>query len=83
MPDTPTIIQRKVDHIEVNLTRPVAFHSVTTGLESYQFIHEALSETALGDVALDTVFLGQAKVLAAFANERAEGEGHGTTPMRG
>ncbi len=58
MTDTQNIAQRKEDHIEVNLTRPVAFESVTTGLERYQFLHEALPEMALGDVDLGTSFLG-------------------------
>ena len=59
MPDLPSIAQRKEDHIEVNLTRPVAFQSVTTGLERYQFIHEALPGMALGDVDLGACFLGR------------------------
>lgn len=59
MHDTPAITQRKEDHIEVNLTQPVDFQSVTTGLERYQFIHEALPEMALGDVDLATWFLGR------------------------
>jgi isopentenyl-diphosphate delta-isomerase len=58
MPEVPGIIRRKEDHIEVNLTRPVSFQSVTTGLERYQFIHEALPEMALGDVNLETDFIG-------------------------
>jgi isopentenyl-diphosphate delta-isomerase len=60
MTDLPTITQRKEDHIEVGLTRPVAFEDVTTGLERYQFIHEALPEMSLGDVDLGTRFLGHA-----------------------
>lgn len=59
MHDPPTIAQRKEDHIEINLTQPVAFDSVTTGLDRYQFIHEALPEIAPGDIDLGTGFLGR------------------------
>jgi isopentenyl-diphosphate delta-isomerase len=52
-----TTRQRKTDHIRINLEEDV--HSgLTTGLERFSFIHEALPDFNLRDVSLDTVFLG-------------------------
>jgi isopentenyl-diphosphate delta-isomerase len=73
MSHTPTIAQRKEDHIEVNLTRPVTFDSVTTGLERYQFIHEALPDMALGDIELGTMFLGHALGTPVFISSMTGG----------
>src|ERR1041384_4269237 len=40
------IDQRKADHIKINLEKDVR-SALTTGLENYQFIHEALPELDL------------------------------------
>ncbi len=49
MPKVAPIEQRKADHIKINLEKDV--HSaLTTGLEHYQFIHEALPELNLDEV---------------------------------
>ena len=40
------IDQRKADHIKINLEQDVR-SALTTGLENYQFIHEALPELDL------------------------------------
>ncbi|HNB36865.1 MAG TPA: type 2 isopentenyl-diphosphate Delta-isomerase, partial [Anaerolineales bacterium] len=45
------IDQRKADHIKINLEQDVR-SALTTGLENYQFIHEALPELDLN--RLDT-----------------------------
>ena len=51
--------QRKADHIRINLEEDVGFDRLTTGLEQYHFIHQALPELNLADVDLDTTFFGK------------------------
>ena len=50
----PKINQRKADHIKINLEQDVR-SALTTGLENYHFIHEALPELDLNriDTSLD------------------------------
>jgi isopentenyl-diphosphate Delta-isomerase len=45
-----TIDQRKADHIRINLEEDVQFPTLTTGLERYRFVHQALPELNLADV---------------------------------
>lgn len=45
-----SINQRKADHIRINLEENVAFPSLTTGLEQYRFVHQALPELNLSEV---------------------------------
>ncbi|MCC6567944.1 MAG: alpha-hydroxy-acid oxidizing protein, partial [Anaerolineales bacterium] len=56
------IDQRKADHIKINLEQDVR-SALTTGLENYHFIHEALPELDLN--RLDTTVSLFAKRLAA------------------
>ena len=52
-----TIDQRKADHIRINLEEDVQFPTLTTGLERYRFVHNALPELDLAEVdAQVTVF---------------------------
>jgi isopentenyl-diphosphate delta-isomerase len=51
--------QRKSEHLHINLEKDVAFPRVTTGLERYFFVHNALPEIALGEVDVSTAFLGR------------------------
>ncbi len=44
------IDQRKADHIRINLEENVQFPALTTGLEHFHFVHEALPELALDEV---------------------------------
>ena len=46
MPKVAPIDQRKADHIKINLEKDVR-SALTTGLENYHFVHEALPELAL------------------------------------
>lgn len=48
--DTPTTESRKADHIRINLEENVQFPNVTTGLENYRFMHNALPELNLQDI---------------------------------
>lgn len=48
----PSIEDRKTDHIRINLNKDVQFPRLTTGLERYRFMHQALPELDLA--AIDT-----------------------------
>lgn len=51
--------QRKADHIRINLEEDVSFDRLTTGLERYRFIHQALPELNLAEIDLNTSFFGK------------------------
>lgn len=53
------IERRKADHIRINLEEDVSFDRLTTGLERYRFIHQALPETDLAAVDLTTTAFGR------------------------
>ena len=57
------IEQRKADHIRINLEEEVGFPRLTTGLERYRFVHQALPELDLP--AIDTTVQLFGKTLAA------------------
>jgi isopentenyl-diphosphate delta-isomerase len=42
--------QRKEDHIRINLEKDVNFRRLTTGLEHYHFLHQALPELDMAQV---------------------------------
>ena len=48
--ETPTTESRKVDHIRINLEHDVQFPRLTTGLERYRFMHQALPELNLSEI---------------------------------
>lgn len=52
--------QRKLEHLRINLEEEVSVPRVSTGLEQYGFLHNALPEISLHDVDLSTTFLGHA-----------------------
>jgi isopentenyl-diphosphate delta-isomerase len=45
-----SIDQRKADHIRINLEEDVQFPALTTGLEEYRFMHQALPELDLAEI---------------------------------
>lgn len=51
--------QRKSEHLHINLEKDVSFPRLTTGLEKYRFVHNALPGIALNEVDLTTTFLGR------------------------
>ncbi len=51
--------QRKSEHLRINLEQDVRFPHLTTGLERYRFVHNALPEVSLDEVELATRFLGK------------------------
>ena len=46
----PTTEKRKADHIRINLEEDVFFKKLTSGLENYFFMHQALPEINLAEV---------------------------------
>lgn len=59
MSTPPEIERRKADHIRINLEEDVQFPRLTTGLERYRFIHQALPELNLDEIDLSTTLLGK------------------------
>ena len=51
--------QRKLEHLHINLEQDVRFPRLTTGLERYHFVHNALPEVSLRKLDLSTTFLGK------------------------
>lgn len=51
--------QRKADHIRINLERDVAFKGLTTGLESYFFMHQAVPELNLAQIDTQATLFGK------------------------
>ena len=50
---------RKADHIRINLEEDVRFPRLTTGLERYRFVHQALPELDLEQIDRSVVLLGK------------------------
>ena len=51
--------QRKLEHLRINLEEDVSFPQLTTGLERYRFVHNALPELSLERIDIATTFLGK------------------------
>lgn len=51
--------QRKSEHLRINLEEDVSFPRLTTGLEGYHFVPNALPGIALAEVTTATTFLGK------------------------
>ncbi len=51
--------RRKADHIRINLEEDVKFKQLTTGLETYFFMHEALPELDLAQVDTTVTLFGK------------------------
>jgi len=56
--DDPIITSRKTDHIRINLEKDVT-SSLSTGLERYRFIHQALPELDLNSIDLGQSIFGR------------------------
>jgi isopentenyl-diphosphate delta-isomerase len=57
--DTAATEGRKADHIAINLEKDVQFPRLTTGLEHYRFMHQALPEIDLKDVDTSVTLFGK------------------------
>ncbi len=51
--------KRKYEHLHINLTRNVQFEAVSTGLENYRFLHQALPEVDAGSIDLSITLFGK------------------------
>lgn len=58
--DTNLTERRKDEHIRINLEEQVQFPRLTSGLERYRFMHQAVPELDLAAVSTQTSFLGKA-----------------------
>ncbi len=52
-------IERKHSHVEICLQGNIGFNRKTTGLERFEFEHNALPELSFSDIDLSTTFLGR------------------------
>ena len=50
---------RKEEHLRINLEEDVQFSQITTGLEKYYFVHQALPEIDAADINLSTTLFGK------------------------
>ena len=50
---------RKQQHVNISLTKDVAFRTKSPGFDRWDFLHNALPELNLSDIDLSTVFLGK------------------------
>lgn len=57
--EQPDISQRKADHIRINLEEDVQFPRLTTGLERYRFVHQALPELKLSEIDTSQTLFGR------------------------
>lgn len=57
--EAEVVEQRKADHIRINLEQDVTFKKLTTGLEDYFFLHEALPEIDLAEVDTQVSLFGK------------------------
>lgn len=51
--------RRKADHIRINLEEDVTFKQLTTGLEHYSFLHQALPELNLSEISTAAMLFGK------------------------
>lgn len=69
--------QRKSEHLRINLEEDVSFPHLTTGLERFRFVHNALPNISLEDVDLTTVFLGKRLHLPLLISSMTGGTAEG------
>ncbi len=65
--------RRKEEHIRVNLEENVQFPNLTTGLERYAFMHQALPEINLADVDTRLTFWGKQLATPLFISSMTGG----------
>jgi isopentenyl-diphosphate delta-isomerase len=59
MPDETTVSNRKVEHLRINLEENVQFFDVSTGLDKYRFVHQALPEVDLASIDTSLSLFGK------------------------
>jgi isopentenyl-diphosphate delta-isomerase len=60
--------RRKADHIRINLEEQVQFPHLTSGLEHYRFMHQAVPELDLAAVKADLTALMMASSISAITS---------------
>lgn len=56
---TPSHSRRKADHLRITLGEDVQSKALTTGLEKYSFVHQALPEVDLNEIDLSLTLFGK------------------------
>jgi isopentenyl-diphosphate delta-isomerase len=72
-PDTNITERRKEEHIDINLQENVQFPRLTTGLERYRFMHQALPEINLDDVNTRLDLFGKSLATPLFVSSMTGG----------
>ncbi|MEX0662470.1 MAG: type 2 isopentenyl-diphosphate Delta-isomerase [Balneolaceae bacterium] len=67
-----SIKDRKKDHVELCLNEDVSYRQ-GTGLERYQFVHNALPEVDIDEVSLESTFLGRSFSYPLFISSMTGG----------
>lgn len=70
--------QRKADHIRINLEEDVGFRTLTTGLEDYHFLHQAMPELDFEQVDTTVAFLGKPLQTPLLISSMTGGTGQAT-----
>lgn len=69
------IDNRKADHIRINLEEDVSFKRLSTGLESFFFMHEALPELDFASISTETEIFGKKVSTPLFISSMTGGTG--------
>lgn len=80
--DEPNHERRKADHIRINLEEDVFFKKLTSGLEKYHFVHQALPELNLADIDTSTELLGKRLKRPLLISSMTGGTGEARTINR-
>lgn len=72
-PDSAVTDQRKADHIRINLEEDVSFKNISTGLERYFFMHEAVPELDLDQIDTHTQLFGKLLKTPVFISSMTGG----------
>ncbi|MDM8532277.1 type 2 isopentenyl-diphosphate Delta-isomerase [Anaerolineales bacterium HSG25] len=65
--------QRKSDHIRINLEKDVDFKAITTGLETYRFLPQALPDINLSQIDTTVDFFGKTLALPLLISSMTGG----------
>jgi isopentenyl-diphosphate delta-isomerase len=73
---TQATTDRKNDHIHINLHKDVSFDRLTSGLERYRFVHQALPDLNLDAISTETVFLDKELSFPLIISSMTGGSDH-------
>ncbi|MFT5195901.1 MAG: isopentenyl-diphosphate delta-isomerase [Cellvibrionaceae bacterium] len=80
--DSASIDQRKADHIRINLEEDVSFNQLTTGLEKFFFMHQALPELDLDQIKVGSQIFGRKLKTPLLISSMTGGTGRAATINR-